>query len=692
VSFRVPQVNFSRGELGHQLYGRFDADAYQAGLKKARNVVVLKYGGVTKRPGTFYVAPVISGSTHRLIPFQFSIDQSYALEFGDHYMSPLADGGRVLDGVTPYQTVSPYSAGDLAEIDFEQTTDTMYLAHIDHQPTKLLRAGNTDWSFSGMTFGPSLAPPENCSVNVQVNNTDAENGGDAYFPLTDTYVVTAFNDDTGQESRASNSASAVNDLSLKRNYNVVSWDAVAGVTGYKVYKAHESGLYGYIGTTADLELVDDNIGAGLDQAPPAAFNPFSGEGDYPSTVTLFEQRTVWGRSRNSPNAIWTSRTGLLENMDRSRPLRADDSITLGIVAGRVNAVNQLVSTSSLMALTSDAIFTIDGDGNGGVLTANNPPAARRQVGRGCSRLSPLVVDNVVFYTPSVGLAVRTINYSFELDGLKSNDVSIFSPHFFSGFGIVSWCYAQEPRSLIWAVRDDGKLLCFTWEQEQNVWGWTLCETDGSVKSVCAISEGGEDRVYLIIERANGIFVERLASHTWDAVEDCCFLDSAVAGEFETPQSTVTGLDHLEGQTVSALVDGAVVADLIVSGGSVTLPNGITGRKITVGLRYHVDVQSLPLRLDLQGVGSTLGRRQQTGEIVLSLSDTRSIEAGIDEDHLFYVKSRQGEAYGSPDGLMNGEYVVSADNKAGTNAGVYIRQTMPLPFTLLGVALDPAVNG
>ncbi|MFK5108688.1 hypothetical protein ACI394_29620, partial [Klebsiella pneumoniae] len=82
-----------------------------------------------------------------------------------------------------------------------------------------------------------------------------------------------------------------------------------------------------------------------------------------------------------------------------------------------------------------------------------------------------------------------------------------------------------------AARDDGALLCFTWEQEQNVWGWTLCETDGRVLSVCSITEAGEDRVYLIVERViagqTRRFVERMASHAWSDSAECCFVDCAV---------------------------------------------------------------------------------------------------------------------------------------------------------------------
>lgn len=95
---RAPQVNFSRGEIGEHLRARFDVDAYQAALERARNVVVMKYGGITKRPGTFLVAEVTDPSRDvRLVPFQFSVDQTYALEFGHGYMVPHALGGRVLE-------------------------------------------------------------------------------------------------------------------------------------------------------------------------------------------------------------------------------------------------------------------------------------------------------------------------------------------------------------------------------------------------------------------------------------------------------------------------------------------------------------------------------------------------------------------------------------------------------------------
>lgn len=98
MTTRLAQANMTKGEIGPHLYGRFDVPAYQAGLKRARNVIVMKYGGVTKRPGTRFVSEVRDAEHDvRLIPFQFSLDQAYVLEFGYRYMRPAALGGMVVE-------------------------------------------------------------------------------------------------------------------------------------------------------------------------------------------------------------------------------------------------------------------------------------------------------------------------------------------------------------------------------------------------------------------------------------------------------------------------------------------------------------------------------------------------------------------------------------------------------------------
>jgi hypothetical protein len=591
-----------------------------------------------------------------------------------------------------YRADSPYLAAELADLDYEQSADTMYLAHIAHQPEKLVRASHTNWGFSDLTFTPKIAAPTGASATPTTPNTDAANSGDAYFPEDARYVVTALDDDTGQESRASSIATATNDLGLKRNYTTIAWSAVTGADRYRVYKANGNGDFGYIGTTDQLNFVDDNIGPDLSDGPPQAQNPFPTSDDYPSTVGFFQQRLGWARTNNHPNAVYFSRAGEYENMDESRPLKASDALSFALLAGKVNAVNHLVSTRVLLALTSDSIFTIDG-GADGFLSPSNVTTSR-QNGRGSSRLKPLLIDNVTFYQPAIGTSVRTIGYELQSDGYDSNDITIFSPHMFRGFSIVSWTYAAEPLSVIWAVRNDGKLLAFTWQQEQQVWGWALCETDGFVESVTSISEQGEDRVYLSVVRGGIRLIERMASAYWANLNDACFLDSALTYDFETPSATLTNLEHLEGLDVVALADGAVVRDLTVSDGTVTLPDAVSN--VTVGLPYTGTVETLPLAQ--QGSrGWTIGKPGQITKVAVRVVDSRGFLMGPSADKLVEPESRDHEVFGSPPDLVTGivEAVMPPLIRSGrtrdAGVNVTIQSADPLPLTLTEVFYDPSVS-
>lgn len=103
--FRAGLFNFSKGELAPQLYGRVDVAAYAAALRQAQNVVVLKYGGVQRRMGTRVVYELAEpeagwddpSAAARLVPFEFSIEQTYMLLMTQAQMRPLALGGAVLE-------------------------------------------------------------------------------------------------------------------------------------------------------------------------------------------------------------------------------------------------------------------------------------------------------------------------------------------------------------------------------------------------------------------------------------------------------------------------------------------------------------------------------------------------------------------------------------------------------------------
>lgn len=98
MAFRADLPTFAGGEIGDDLASRFDTAKYKTALRKARNMLALVGGGVYMRPGMEYAAELHDSSqAGRLIPFQFSLEQGYALVFADQRMNVIYDGGSVLD-------------------------------------------------------------------------------------------------------------------------------------------------------------------------------------------------------------------------------------------------------------------------------------------------------------------------------------------------------------------------------------------------------------------------------------------------------------------------------------------------------------------------------------------------------------------------------------------------------------------
>jgi hypothetical protein len=145
---------FSSGELSPMLDGRTDIQAYYNGVKEAENFIVLPFGGLTRRPGTYYVAAVKNSSAAaHLIPFQFSTEQAYIIEAGDKYMRFYMDNGYINDtnSTIPYEINTTYTKDEVFDLQYAQDADTMWIVHPNHKPAKLTRTGHTAWNLTDYT-------------------------------------------------------------------------------------------------------------------------------------------------------------------------------------------------------------------------------------------------------------------------------------------------------------------------------------------------------------------------------------------------------------------------------------------------------------------------------------------------------------------------------------------------------------
>lgn len=590
-----------------------------------------------------------------------------------------------------YRAVSPYPDTAIKALDYAQNLDQQYLAHSSYAPQKLSRYAHTDWRFSTVTFGPTLPTPTLPGVVATKPNTSGA------FDTNAEYAVTYQRSSTlpAQESRLSPSSGVIgNDLTLQGNYNTVNMPGALppGADRFIVYKK-TSGGFGYIGYTTTSTFRDGSpaIQPVLSETAPSGYNPFGGAGNYPCSVVFHQQRLLWGGTTNVVNGVWGSRSADFENFDKSSPVKADDSLAFALNTGQVNSIQYLVSFKDLLVFTSDAIFSVAGD-QGGVMTPGdiNPMP---QTNRGSARLKPLPIDSMVMFQPARGSGVRTLGYTFDVEGYKSNEISIFSPHLFTGFGIIAWAYQEEPFSVVWAVRNDGVLLAFTWQEEQQVWGWTPMEIDGEVEDVVTIPEDGFMRVYILVKRnllgVTRRFIERMALPSDEAAESC-HLDCSITRRYDEPSNVVDHLWHLEGCRVSATYDGYVASNLLVQNGRITLPGGAKGRVVSVGLPYQGRIETLPPALLVQG-GTLQTNRQEVGEITVRALNTYGIEIGASNTPLEQLEPLDGDDMSQfPTATLRDRQVPAQGNWDST-CSVVIEQNVPLPAHIVGIFYDVKIS-
>lgn len=602
-----------------------------------------------------------------------------------------------MSGAAIFQLTTTFTSSELAYLSYEQSADVFIITNLGDPIKRLRRFGHNEWILDNAPLGTQIAAPTGVGVAV----TNPASGDDDYLATNKSYVVTAVND-AGQESQPSSVVTASNDLSLKGDKNTITWAAHPTATEYRIYEAR-SGVYGYIGTArTGLSFVDDNIQSNFSDGPPQGRTPFA-DGNYPATVTFHESRAWFGRTLTMPNALFASQTDDLFNFDVSSPIRATDAISFRLRARRLNTIRHLVPMKDLTVMTSDMIFSIRSTGDGYLSATTSKAVPEGHKGAGVAR--PELVSDVCFYSSVAENSIHTLGYTFEKDGYRGNDITVFASHLFSQNRVMQMAWTDTPSSVLWVRRDDGKLAALTWMQEQDVWGWTLCETDGVVESIASVAEDRRDVLYAVVRRTIGGVTKRNVEYLadaswvrqgWSDLAGAVVLDSAVYIESEIEFSSLTRADWLEGRQVVCLADGVVKRGHSILNGVLTPPLPDPVKRLVIGLPYRSRLRTLPLAGQAQGLGSMRGRRQSISGVTVEVLNT----AGMGEGLRIGANIKDGDPviYSAPlplglltvtppapyTGILETDGVEAGDWR---DACVEIVQDDPLPMVILSVSPD-----
>ena len=662
----VQLTNFTGGELSPRLDGRNDIAKYNTGCKTLENMIIYPHGSAARRSGTQFVAEVKDSTKKtRLIAFEFSTVQTYILEFGDQYIRFYKDNGQILSGGSAYEISSPYLEAELFDIKFAQSADTMYICHPNHHPRKLTRSGHTNWTLVDDVIinGPFMD-----------HNVETTTANPSHKSVGQTTTVT-FSSTTG----------------INANQGFLSTD----VGRLLHVKDGHLKITSVTSTTVVVGIVIVDLGISSSAVTDFALGSFSDTTGYPSCVTFFEQRLVFAATKAQPQTIFFSRSADYENFDDNYhgTIADDDAIVYTIASNQVNAIRFLTATRTLIIGTAGGEFAVDGGGTGQAITPTNI-LINKQSNHGAANVDGIAVGNATLFLQRAKRKIRELAYNFDVDGYVAPDLTILAEHVTES-GITQMAYQEEPNSIIWCVRTDGQLLGFTYQREQQVTAWHRHIFGGSFGSGNAVCESvevlptdsSEYQVWVIVKRTiNGVtkrYVEYLHNLDFDETDDTSFnyLDSQLAYN-GSATTTISGLDHLEGQTVSVLADGATHPDKVVSSGGITLERSAT--KVKVGLGYTSLLQTMRIDAGANN-GTSQSKTKRIYEITARLYESIGIEIGPDLANMERIPFRSSaNAMDSGVNVFTGDKDIEFRGNYETDGFIFVRQTQPLPLTVLSL--------
>lgn len=736
------QRAFAGGELAPALATRADLTKYVTGLRRCRNFLVLRHGGVANRAGTRYVNRSRDDSTATFLLRYVSevVSESLLIEAGPNYLRFYKNGalvrveppdawdagpaypiGAIVDsGGTYYYAVAantnqpPPDAtywypmpDDILELPtpfggsgfrWVQNGRVITMTSLLVRPHELIHQGLTSWIIRPVVTAPQVEPPTAILIMPGPVGTESFS-----------YIVTSAAPDTYEES----TGSAITQVTTitegtPDNPHILNWTPPAGPTPpeYYVYKdPFGNGTFGFIGTAVGApSFRDTGFIPDFAVTPPLPRILFDTTGNYPLTAAYYQQRRFFAHTTLEPDAVWGSRTGFHSNFTISSPLQDDDAITFKISGNQYHPVQHLLGLKTLIVMTDAGEWTV-GQAKVPLTPANLPADQETYVG--ANGVRPVVVGNAILYVQTRGTVLRDLQFEMEVEGLGGRDLSLFAAHLFTRpYTLDSLDYQQTPDSIVWTCRSDGTLLGLTYIREQDVWGWHRHDTGaaGRFEDVCVVPEADQDAVYVLVRRTiDGEFVryiERLESRevvNW--ITDSFFVDAGLTYT-GAPVAAIAGLEHLEGEVVAVVADGAAVFDgnpaaanaseFTVAGGTIPHVFAPAASVIHAGLAIQYPEIEL-LDLDVQGV-ELRDKKKRVGSVSLVLDQSvRSWQAGPDASRLTVVKLKPFEAGLARTSFTGIEEVVLSSDYSDYGR-VFLRHTDPLPLTILGVLPHVELGG
>ena len=657
--------------------------------------------------------------------------------------------------LTTYEIETPYTVSQLSGIKYIQSNDVMYMVHPDLPVQKLIRIDHDEWTINDVDWewGPFLdqnittttITPSGTTGTIELVASDNIFAADHVGSIWKIIEKSANSNTSGNLTPSTNSSNVAIEgdglLTLEGTWTGLvemekSADSFA-TTGEPVYPrlngtnaniefsfnepdagyeyrvtmgagtgscnytltAYNSDVAGYVKVTAftDRKTVTATVTstlAGTAATTKWAEGAWSTRRGQPRAICIYQNRLCFAGTTFQPNGFWTSVSADLEIMREST--LDDGAIVYEVSSAKQNPILWLQDKNGIIAGTTGSVIRIFSQSSTSVLTPASI-GSERQAEAGSADMQPaLTVDSIVFVDRN-RRKVRDMIYDLQSDGFVSPELTIMAEHI-TDPSLVDIAVQSRPDDVIWFIRSDGQLVSLTYNRNEGVVGWARHITDGEFESVAVIPGSDEDQIWVSVKRTltsgDVRYIEQMQSQDWGTdPADSWFVDSGLAYS-GVSTDTITGLEHLEGETVQAFYNSTVFESVTVSGGSVTLSESVTAA--TIGLPYTSTFLTFPIEVQTQS-GFSIGYKKKIYEIDGCFYRTMNGQYGLKEQFtepvMYDIKfSEWPDTTNGSEDPYTGLIRLEVDGGWSDEVQIKFVQSEPYPFNITAVQTKIEVSG
>lgn len=475
--------NFARGQLDHDMQGRFDLPIYTTGADIIKNFITNFKGNAKYRTGW---EQLFVFEDCAFIPFKFNKEQNYiVVAFANkfRFLSYDSNGefGWVLDGgASILEVATPYTLAQAKEIgfarSFTQNFDVMYIAHPTHAVRRLRRTSATEFKLEVASFKDN---PFDLTYDGTKNITAITKAAEAQL------TITAHGYSVGDQ---------------------ILIDSVGGMTEINDY------------TLGVIEVVDaNNVKVSLNTTD---FTTYTSGGtsakvltsDQPRTTLFYKGRLYFAATDNKPTTIWASESA---NYDLfTLPSSVTDTSALQFTPADIAQKIEwlFAGDNSLLAGAFDGILAVNGGEVGKAITADTVEATLTSAD-GCNGAYPFTKDGLIFYIDNTSRRMLYFSYDLLTETFVAKDANIISYDITKG-GITKLAHKQDREDITYALNDNGTWQTCNFNAEENIVGWHTHSTPtGLLNDMVIITDNeGMPQVFGLSVRDSVYYIERQAEY------------------------------------------------------------------------------------------------------------------------------------------------------------------------------------